>query len=89
MLENIEDIMFDLVPIDFKSFSILRVRDMNMASFTKRLYVFLISLFEGSSDPHLLKKVENFIDPEILIKRLIFIYNTAIKENTFIENNIF
>jgi len=37
--------------------NILRVRDVNMASFTKRIYIFLTSLFEGSEDLDLMEKI--------------------------------
>ena len=56
ILENLEDIMFDLVK-DNEHMNILRIRDIDMASFTKRIYIFLTSMFEGSEDPELIEKV--------------------------------
>ena len=71
--------MFDLIRKTEKSFDILEVSDLEKASFTKRIYIFLVSLFEGSEDPSILYKVQNFIDPIVLLKRLMFIYNNINK----------
>jgi len=35
----------------------LKVSDINMASFTKRIYVFVLSLFEGNQDLNLVNTV--------------------------------
>jgi len=80
MLENLEDIMFDLVPSDIQKMKKLKVRDVNMASFTKRIYIFLLSLFEGNQDPELINDIQSFLDPIVLIKRLIFIYKNIVKK---------
>lgn len=50
-----------------------------MASFTYRIIIFLLSIFEGSSDENVIKQVENFVNPVILLRRLEFIYMNIVK----------
>lgn len=49
--------MLSLVPYNEIAMYTLRARDVAMGSFTKRIYIFLLSMFEGSDDPELLEKV--------------------------------
>jgi len=73
--------MLSLVPIDEEAMYILRVRDVAMGSYTKRIYIFLLSMFEGSDDIELLEKIQSFIDPLVLFKRLMYIYKNVVSES--------
>lgn len=75
ILQNLEDIMFDITDRDYK----LKIEDLRMACFTKRIVVFLLSIFEGSQDDHVLNQVINFVNPIILLRRLEFIYNNIVR----------
>ena len=76
--------------LDFvKDMDTQKVRHVMMASFTKRIYVFILSLFEGiyinfnifigNPDKNIIYKIENYLNPMILLKRLKFIYQFCIK----------
>ena len=44
ILENLEDLLYDLV----KDIDTLRIKHLKMSSFTTRVFIFFLSLFEGS-----------------------------------------
>ena len=84
ILEILEDLMLSLIPYNDDAMYILRARDVAMGSYTKRIYIFLLSMFEGSDDPELLEKIQSFIDPLVLFKRLMFIYKNVVSETKLI-----
>jgi len=49
--------MLSLVPYNEKAMFTLKVHDVSIGSYTKRIYLFLLSMFEGSDDPELLEKI--------------------------------
>lgn len=51
ILEYLEDVIFKIVPPDdahnINNLDTLRIQDLDLSSFTKRIYIFILSLFEG------------------------------------------
>lgn len=75
ILENLEDLMFELIKDD----EILEIHHFKLVPFTKRIYIFILSLFEGNKDSLIINKIENHLNPSLLLKRLKFIYKYIIK----------
>lgn len=76
ILECIEDLMFEVIA---HSKSQISVENIMFATFTKRIYVFLLSLFEANKDEYIIAKIGQYINPEFLLSRLEFIYWNIIK----------
>ena len=50
-----------------------------MSGFTKRIYVFLLALFEGTSDNYVLDRTENYLNCHVMLQRLIYIYYNVMR----------
>ena len=48
---------------------------------TKLIYIFISSLFESNPDSYILDKVEMYLKPQLLIKRLMYLYENIIKND--------
>jgi len=57
----------------------LTIAHLTLAPFTKKIYLFIISLFEGSQDDTIIQRILNYLNPTLLLKRLKFIYKYIIK----------
>ena len=68
--------MFELIKDDSDSFNISHLK---LVPFTKRIYIFILSLFEGNQDIDIIDKIENYLNPSLLLKRLKYIYKYIIK----------
>ena len=49
--------MLSLVPYNEKAMFTLKAQDVSIGSYTKRIYLFLLSMFEGSDDHELLETI--------------------------------
>lgn len=78
ILENLEDLIFEFSEESYNSKTV-RLKDLRKSSFTKRIYIFLLSLFEGiDKDQPIIDKVQNFLQPQALFKRLMYIYTVLL-----------
>jgi len=49
--------MLSLVPYNEKAMFTLKAHDVSIGSYTKKIYLFLLSMFEGSDDHELLETI--------------------------------
>lgn len=67
----------------------LTKHDIDMSGFTKRIYILLLALAEGNKDQYLLQKIGNFLNPKLLLKRLVFLHQCVNKtKKAEIKKNI-
>ncbi len=47
---------------------------LSLSNLTKKLFMFILSLFEGNEDEYIVNKVSAYISPNILYERLEYLY---------------
>ena len=66
LLEHLEDILSEM---QTKNTYLCKINE-RIAGFTHKITTFLLGLFEANNDPFVLNKISNYVDPDLVMKKI-------------------